>query len=150
MSRKHFAIFGALALVILTVIGLAAGGWELVTNSKTIDGFNGPARPSGIKAEELVAIDLADQIDGLEGRRLRTRYWTIEPGGIVPIHSHVDRPATIYVLQGTMAEHRSDQTDPVIHEPGGLSLEANVTHWWKNIGDEVCILVATDIVHDAE
>lgn len=141
---------GVLVLAVLAAIGLSAGGWSFITNSKSIEGFSGPARPSGIKAEELVAIELADQVEGLEERRLRTRYWTIQPGGIVPIHSHVDRPATIYVVQGTMAEHRSDREEPVIHEAGGLSLEANVTHWWENIGDEVCILIATDIVHDAK
>lgn len=132
------------------VIVLANGGYSFITNSKTIDGFSGPARPSAIKAEELVAIDLADQVDGLSGRRLRTRHWTIQPGGIVPIHEHADRPATIYVVQGEILEHRSDNKFPVLHEAGGLSLEANVTHWWKNTGDETVILVATDIVHDVK
>ena len=147
MNRITLGVF---VLAVLAAIGLWAGGWSFITNSKSIEGFSGPARPSGIKAEELVAIELADQVEGLEERRLRTRYWTIQPGGVVPIHSHVDRPATIYVVQGTMAEHRSDSEEPVIHEAGGLSLEANVTHWWENIGDEVCILIATDIVHDAK
>lgn len=145
MSKKKLSVLGAGILI----LGFTVGGCEFVTNSKSIDGFSGPARSSGIKAEELTAIDLAGQIEGLEGRRLRTRYWTIKPGGVVPLHSHVDRPATIYVVQGSIYEYRSDQAEPVLHEAGGISIEANVNHWWKNTSDEVCILVATDIVNDA-
>ncbi len=148
MGRKSLAVI--IVIVVLAAVGLWAGGWSFITNSKTLDGLTGPARPEGTKSEELVAINLVDQINGLEGRRLRTRHWTIQPGGIVPVHSHEDRPATIYVVSGSITEHRSDRAEPVLHETGSLSLEANVTHWWENTGDEICILVATDIVHDAK
>jgi quercetin dioxygenase-like cupin family protein len=39
----------------------------------------------------------------MEGRELRMRMVTIEPGGVFgPRHDHVDRPGTVYVLRGTV------------------------------------------------
>lgn len=60
--------------------------------------------PRGVSVELLAAIDLAGEIDGLEGRRLRMRMVTIEPGGVFgPVHDHKRRPGTVYVLQGLAA-----------------------------------------------
>ena len=39
---------------------------------------------------------------------LRFRKLTIEPGGIVPWHSHDDRPALIYVAEGEIIEYASN------------------------------------------
>jgi quercetin dioxygenase-like cupin family protein len=33
---------------------------------------------------------------------------TIEPGGVFgPIHDHKDRPGIVYILQGTITDHRN-------------------------------------------
>jgi quercetin dioxygenase-like cupin family protein len=42
------------------------------------------------------------------GRQLRMRMVTVEPGGVFGIHNHKDRSGTVYVLQGTITEHRGD------------------------------------------
>ena len=51
----------------------------------------------GVTDVTLGAIDLQKQPAHIEGRELRFRKLTIEPGGIVPWHSHDDRPALIFV-----------------------------------------------------
>ena len=62
---------------------------------------------SGVAVELLATVDLAGEIEGMEGRQLRMRMVTIEPGGVFgPIHDHVGRPGTVYVLQGTITDHR--------------------------------------------
>jgi hypothetical protein len=39
--------------------------------------------------------------------KLRMRRVTIEPRGVLgPVHDHPDRPGTVYVLQGTVTDHR--------------------------------------------
>ncbi len=116
--------------------------------TRTLDGLTGPTASEGVSVTVLGSIPLEKEIPGMGNRRLRTRLWTIQPGGVVPIHTHADRPAMIYVLEGTINEHRSDRATPVAHQPGDLSIEADLAHWWENKGKEPVRLVATDIVHD--
>ena len=61
----------------------------------------------GVSAEELATVDLAGEIEGMAGRQLRMRLFTIEPGGVFgPMHDHVGRPGIVYILQGTITDHR--------------------------------------------
>ena len=62
----------------------------------------------GVTAESLAAVDLGPEIEGMAGRQLRMRMVTIEPGGIFgPVHDHKDRPGIVYILQGTITDHRN-------------------------------------------
>jgi hypothetical protein len=53
-------------------------------------------KPVGVTDVTLGSINLEKQPANLKDRELRFRKLTIEPGGIVPWHSHDDRPALIY------------------------------------------------------
>jgi hypothetical protein len=68
------------------------------------------------------------------------RLVTIEPGGVFgPVHDHKDRPGLVYILQGTITDHRDGvATD---YGPGvGWPEDRNTTHWLENRGGtpEVC------------
>ncbi|HSS35775.1 MAG TPA: cupin, partial [Patescibacteria group bacterium] len=68
----------------------------------------GVPETSGVAVELLATVDLTGEIEGLQRRQLRMRMVTIEPGGVFgPIHDHVGRPGTVYVLQGTITDHRN-------------------------------------------
>ena len=61
----------------------------------------------GVTTELLATVDLGPEIEGMDGRQLRMRMVTIEPGGVFgPVHDHKGRPGTVYVLQGTITDHR--------------------------------------------
>ena len=61
----------------------------------------------GVTVQELRTVDLAREIEGMAGHQLRMRMVTIEPGGVFgPIHDHRGRPGTVYILQGTITDHR--------------------------------------------
>lgn len=65
----------------------------------------------GVTVQLLAALDLGPEIDGMAGRQLRMRMVTIEPGGVFgPIHDHKDRPGMVYILQGTITDHRDGVT----------------------------------------
>ncbi len=82
-------------------------------------------------------------------RELRFRKLTIEPGGIVPWHSHDDRPALIFVQQGEIVEYASNCVDPIVHKAGDLRAEVfGTSHWWKNLGKETVILYVGDVRKD--
>ena len=62
----------------------------------------------GVTEEFLAAIDLGPEIEGMEGRHLRMRMFTFDPGATLgPVHDHKDRPGIVYVLQGTITDHRN-------------------------------------------
>jgi quercetin dioxygenase-like cupin family protein len=103
----------------------------------------------GVADVTLGSIDLSRQPAHIEGRELRFRKLTIEPGGIVPWHSHDDRPALIFVQQGEIVEYASNCVDPIVHKAGDIRPEVSGTsHWWKNLGKETVILYVGDVRRD--
>ena len=75
-------------------------------------------KPVGVTDVTLGAINLEKQPANIRDRELRFRKLTIEPGGIVPWHSHDDRPALIYVQQGEIVDYASNCADPIVHKAG--------------------------------
>ena len=100
----------------------------------------------GVTVELLAAVDLDGEIEGLEGRQLRMRLVTMAPGGVFgPVHDHKGRPGTVYVLQGTITDHR----DGVATEYGpglGWPADSNTTHWLENRGVTPAVEISVDIV----
>jgi quercetin dioxygenase-like cupin family protein len=104
---------------------------------------------NGVTDTVLAAIDLAKEPANLKDRQLRFRKLTIEPGGVVPWHSHADRPAIIYVAEGEIVEYASNCAEPIVHKTGEVRSETSGTsHWWKNLGTKTVILFVGDVLHD--
>jgi quercetin dioxygenase-like cupin family protein len=100
----------------------------------------------GVTVKMLATVDLGLEIEGMAGRQLRMRMVTIEPGGVFgPIHDHKDRPGVVYILQGTITDHRDgDTTD---YGPGvGWPEERNTLHWLENRGNNPAVEISVDIV----
>ena len=100
----------------------------------------------GVTVKLLATVDLGPEIEGMAGRQLRMRMVTIEPGGVFgPIHDHKDRPGTVYILQGTITDHRNGvATD---YGPGvGWPEDRNTTHWLENRGTIPAVEISVDIV----
>src|SRR5512139_4055523 len=103
----------------------------------------------GITVELLAALDLGPEIEGLAGRRLRMRLVTFEPGAVFgPLHDHIDRPGMVYILQGTITDHRNEGiTD---YGPGvGWPEDKNTRHWLENRGTIPAVEISVDIVRQA-
>jgi len=103
----------------------------------------------GVTAQELATVDLGPEIEGMEGRRLRMRMFTFEPGAVFgPVHDHVGRPGTVYVLQGTITDHRDGvATD---YGPGvGWPEDRETNHWLENRGTVQAVEISVDIVKPA-
>jgi quercetin dioxygenase-like cupin family protein len=106
-------------------------------------------KPVGVSDVTLGSIDLGKQPAHIEGRELRFRRLTIDPGGVVPWHSHDDRPALIFVQQGEIVEYASNCEVPITHKPGDIRAEVyGTSHWWKNLGKETVILYVGDVRKD--
>jgi quercetin dioxygenase-like cupin family protein len=135
MNRKTvwMAVAGAAGLAMAFAVGVAVGENSAPTESR------------GVQASAPTQLDLAKELDGIDGRQLRMRVVNIEPGGVVAIHSHNGRPAVAYMVQGILTEYRN----AAVHnrQPGEAWSEGKeVTHWAENKGGENAVVVVVDVV----
>lgn len=135
MKRNRVLTLGAgLAAVALAFgLGVAVGQQSAPTDTK------------GLKVSPPTALDLGPELDSVQGRQLRLRVVTLEPGGHVGLHSHAGRPGVAYVLQGTLTEHR-DGGWTVERKEGESWIEGkDVNHWAENRGSTPVVVIAVDV-----
>lgn len=109
---------------------------------------NGQAKieTKGVSVKLLESVDLGLEIEGMAGRQFRMRLITFEPGAVFgPLHDHKDRPGLVYILQGTITDHRNGiVTD---YGPGlGWPEDRNTLHWLENKGTIPAVEISIDIV----
>ena len=109
---------------------------------------SGEAAPEtkGITSELLTSVDLGPEIEGMAGRQFRMRKFTFEPGAVYgPVHDHKDRPGMVYILEGTITDHRDGvATD---YRPGlGWPEDRNTVHWLENRGSVPAVEISVDII----
>jgi quercetin dioxygenase-like cupin family protein len=108
---------------------------------------NAPTMPKDVTDTVIGSVDLGSEIN-VNGRQLRTRRLVVQPGGVVPLHNHADRPALIVTVSGSITEHRSDCSAPIEHKAGDISREAGgISHYWINHGNEPAVLLSSDVFH---
>ena len=100
----------------------------------------------GVTVKLLSTIDLGPEIEGMEGRQLRMRLVTMEPGAVFgPVHDHKGRPGIVYILQGTITDHRDGVAAD--YGPGlGWPEDRNTLHWLENRGTVPAVEISVDIV----
>src|SRR3954470_4459994 len=99
----------------------------------------------GVSVQDLATVELGPELPGMEGRRLRMRMVTIAPGGVFgPVHVHVGRPGTVYVLEGTITDHRDGvATD---YGPGvGWPEDRHTKPRLRNRGSGPAVEVSVDV-----
>ena len=101
--------------------------------------------PKAVTDDVLGAIDLGQEI-GVQGRDLRLRKLVVQPGGVVPFHSHDGRPALILTVSGEITEYRTTCGVPITHRAGELARETKETgHYWVNHGKVPAVLYSADV-----
>jgi len=104
----------------------------------------------GVTVSLLASVDLGPEIEGMAGRQLRMRMVNIAPGGVFgPVHDHKYRPGIVYILEGTITDHRNGvATD---YGPGvGWPEDRNTTHWLENRGTTAAVEISVDIVRQTQ
>ena len=138
------AIVGALALA--TNVAFAA---ECPADKRVADGQGqkpGPNMPKDVTDVVRSSTDLSKEPLALQNRQFRLRQLEMQPGGIVPWHSHNERPAMIYIVSGEVTEYASSCAIPLVHKAGDVAPEKNGTsHWWKNTGTKPAVLISVDL-----
>ena len=102
--------------------------------------------PSGVTDVVITSTELAKEPVSIQGRLFRARKLDIAPGGVVPWHSHSDRPALLLIATGEITEYASTCAVPIVHKAGDITPERSPTsHWWKNSGKQPVVIYAFDL-----
>lgn len=153
-KTETLVAFGII-LILLPFMVSAHGshtGGEVVPESEYATaeklGLEGPTETRGVASvEKLGALELAEEFPALQGQTFRARRITIEPGGVIAIHRHQQRPGFAYILEGEIIEHRNDHPEPILRRAGDVAMErTGVAHWWENQSGAVVKALVVDIV----
>ena len=131
--RTLSLLMGVLAVVLVFFVGYGAGQRQT------------PTQTVGQSEELLRTIDLSNELDSTKGRPLRMRKITLQPGGVLGLHNHVDRPAITYLLQGQMTYHQEGKPDLVANPGDGFAEGRATTHWAESTGKAPAVWIAVDI-----
>jgi quercetin dioxygenase-like cupin family protein len=105
----------------------------------------GATMPKDVTDVVVGSIDLAGY--RIAGKTMRMRRLVVQPGGVVPWHSHNERPANIYIVDGAITEYRSTCAVPIEHKSGEVAVESgDLAHWWRNNTNKPAVLISADIV----
>ena len=122
-QQPLWQLVAATAIVagVLAAASSGASAGECPAASKVADGQGqkmGPAMPKDVTDVVRSVTDLAKEPAGIKGRQFRLRQLDMKPGGIVPWHSHDNRPAMIYIVSGEVVEYASNCAVPIVHKAG--------------------------------
>ena len=148
-ARQQRRVIAIAALAALAAVSIAAQAGECPADKVVADGKGQPmsSEPAkGVSDTIVRAIDLAKEPVAIGGRALRARRLDIAAGGVVPWHSHGDRPAQILIASGEITEYASTCLVPIVHKAGDITAEKSPTaHWWKNHGSAPVVIYSFDL-----
>ena len=139
---KRNVVIIALVLVIGFGLGLIAG--QLINAQQAP-----PDKAKGvISTKKIASLELGSQIPELQGRYLRGRVVTFEPGSYGATHSHKERPGYAFVLQGTFSDCRPDGKCMDFQEGQAMVEGKDIFHWPENKGTKPLVILAVDIAKE--
>ena len=104
-----------------------------------------PAQNTGYRDELLRSIGLEGEFSSTSGRILRMRKITLQPGGMLSLHDHNDRPAVTYLLEGEVTYWQDGRPDRVLRTGEGMAEGRGPRHWAENTGKVPAVWIGVDI-----
>ena len=124
---------------------LLASTIVLVWGAELAKAEDAPKDNKGFTSSKSTVVDLGPEFEAMAGRQLRLRVLTIQPGGHIGLHSHKDRPAVVYFMQGTDTVIRDDGSSQTFHAGDTTGETGKTIHWHRNDGKDAVILITADI-----
>ena len=132
-------------MIMTTLVLGVAGSAGAFIHSLMAEQARPPSETRGAAAKTVAAVDLGPEIQGMQGRQLRMRVVTLEPGGVFAVHDHKNRPSVEYMLRGEATEFRGSASR-TYHEGEAFIGDRNTEHWWRNDGKVPAVIIAVDVV----
>jgi quercetin dioxygenase-like cupin family protein len=148
-ARHQRHLLAIAALAVLAAVSITAQAGECPADKVVAEGKGQPmsTEPAKDVTDKVISsTELAKEPVAIQGRALRARRLDIAPGGVVPWHSHADRPAQILISSGEITEYASTCAVPIVHKAGDITAEKSPTsHWWKNHGTTPVVIYSFDL-----
>jgi len=139
-TKEEIVMENLRAIIVAGLLGGAALAAPTMAMAQTPE-------PKGPIAKPLLNLQLAPELSSVEGRVLRMQLTTYEPGASNKPHSHKDRPEVVYILSGTVIEHRGDVAKE--YGPGdSFTADHTTTHWMENKGSVPAVMLVTGIAKE--
>jgi quercetin dioxygenase-like cupin family protein len=150
LSLGRTAMWAALLATAAIIATSAAMAGQCPADQRKADVRAPNSTPARDVTDNVIgSIDVAKEPAKIPDRLFRLRKLVIKAGGVVPWHSHGNRPAIIYILTGEIVEYASNCAVPIVHRAGDVAVEtAGVSHWWQNHGKVTVELLAADLQSD--
>lgn len=147
---RRGSIYAGLAATVAIIGSTAATAGECPADQRKADVRAAVTTPARDVTDNVIgSIDVAKEPAKIPDRLFRLRKLVIKSNGVVPWHSHGDRPAIIYIIKGEIVEYASNCAVPIVHRAGDVAVEtAGVSHWWQNHGKETVELLSADLQSD--
>ena len=141
-----YSLAGMAALTAAAIVSAPAHAGTCPAGQSAANALAGaPTMPVGVTDTVVGSVDLNKELSFAD-HDLRLRRLVVQPGGIVPLHSHAGRPALITVVTGQATEHRSTCAVGIVHHMGDVAHESDgISHWWKNEGRTTAVLLSADV-----
>lgn len=104
-----------------------------------------PKEKVGVSNIETAAVPLTPDLMAGPGRTMRMRKVTIAPGGVLPMHAHLDRPSVSYVLSGTLTEYVEGERTPHTLDAGSSNASFTHAHALLNRGKRPAVFIEVDL-----
>ena len=99
----------------------------------------------GVSARGLASLDVGIDLPELAGKAMRMRRIDVEPGGSIGMHSHLGRPAVLYIVEGSIVERRGD-AQRTYQAGESYAIGGDTSHAIENPGPKPAVYVEVDIV----
>src|ERR1051326_2532339 len=131
--RPAHAVAALVAAFVLVYGGFVLGQQSAPTDYKLVS------------EDVLTKIDLAKEIDSVEGRELRLSSAVVAPGGHVGLHSHRGDPTIVYMISGVLTNHHDDGTTEEFHADEAFAEYGPRLHWVENRGSAPARFIVANI-----
>ena len=125
---------------IVTALGMLIFAAGYAAGQRTL-----PAQNVGYRDELLRTLNLENEFPTTAGRTFRMRKITLQPGGVLAVHDHNDRPALTFVLEGQVTYRQEGKPDLVITAGRGTAEGRGAPHWAENTGTVPAVWIGVDI-----
>jgi len=137
LNKIGFGIVISSVVLIASTLCPHAAIQEAPTENKRLEGVN------------LRSTDLSSEMDSVRGHILKLRRLTLEPGGIVELHSHKDHPTLLHVIKGTLTSRAQGRPEVVLRAGVGLAGGEDDNFWVQNTGSEPAEFIWSPIYEPA-
>jgi quercetin dioxygenase-like cupin family protein len=128
-------------------VAALASGFTLLCAGFVLGQQSAPTDYKLVSEDVLATIDLANEVDGVEGRELRLSRAVIAPGGHIGLHSHRGDPTIVYMLSGVLTNHHDDCTTEEFRSGQVFGEYGPRSHWVENKDSAPVHFIVANIHH---